>query len=188
MKSKEIKEVPNSPWFDFEYEHLRKLRRKAEKQFRRSRLEVHRENYKNLRKQTTELAYKKKRNYYATKLKSSGSKEMYSVINQLLDNNQYVILPDSKNDEELANAFMHYFTEKIEKLRSKFNLDANPSSLVVPGNLNHTLCTFVEETTDEILQITHSFSIKCSPDDPIPANILKKNIDFFISENLSFTR
>ena len=49
LKSREIKIVPDAPWFDWEYENLRKLRRKAEKQYRKTGLTVHKENFINLR-------------------------------------------------------------------------------------------------------------------------------------------
>ena len=80
---------------------------------------------------------------------------MYSVINQLLDNNQDVTLPDSKSDEDLANGLMQYFMEKIDNLRAKFNSEINYSSLVVPGQVNQKLSKFEEATTDDLLQIVH---------------------------------
>ena len=60
---------------------------------------------------------------------------MYSVVNKLLDNDQEVVLPESDNDELLANNFMVYFTEKIDKLRSKFSKETDISSLVTEGNI-----------------------------------------------------
>ena len=35
-------------------------------------------------------------------------------------------------------------------------------------------------TTDEVLQIVSSYKMKCSPEDPIPALILKENLDFSV--------
>ena len=35
-KSRKVKIVQDTPWFDFEYAHLRKLRRKAEHQYRKT--------------------------------------------------------------------------------------------------------------------------------------------------------
>ena len=131
LKSRTVKVVPDAPWFDFEYEKLRKLRRKAEKQYKRSGLVVHKENYRNIRKQTTELAQEKKHKYYADKLGSSDSKKLYSVVNQLLDNNQDVILPDTNDDKELANGFMNYFVEKNEKSDRNLTMKLNPSLLQI---------------------------------------------------------
>ena len=63
LKSRNIKVVPNAPWFDAEYDNTRKLRRKAERLYRKTGLLVLKETFIRLRKQTTTLAYKKKRNY-----------------------------------------------------------------------------------------------------------------------------
>ena len=48
LKTKTVKLVPRSPWFDSEYRNLRSIRRKAEKQYKRSNLPEHLENYKSL--------------------------------------------------------------------------------------------------------------------------------------------
>ena len=59
-KSRRVKVVNTAPWFDFEYVNLRKLRRKAERQYRRTGFLADKENYKRFRKQTTDLAKEKK--------------------------------------------------------------------------------------------------------------------------------
>ena len=63
------------------------------------------------------MAYEKKRTYYGEKLNYSTSiKTLYSVVNKLIDNKQEVVLPGSKNDQELADSFMNYFLEKRSKI------------------------------------------------------------------------
>ena len=92
------------------------------------------------------------------------------------DKNQDVILPSRENDKELANSFLDYFTKKIENIRSQFpDSPVNYSSYV--GN---KMSSFQCVTADEIYQLVVSFGVKCSPEDPIPANLLKKNIDLFV--------
>lgn len=178
LKSKNIKIVPNAPWFDTEYENLRKLRRKAEKEYRRTGLQVHKENYRNLRKQTTDLAFLKKRKYYSDKIDNCpNNKTLFSVINKLLDKNQELILPSGDNDKQLANSFAVFFTKKIENIRSKFQ---DVSTLTYSNYAGNKLTSFQCVTTDEIYQIVLSFGLKCSPEDPIPADLLKKNIDVMV--------
>ena len=63
LRRKKIKIVEDSPWFDSEYENLRKLRRKAEKTSRKTGLAVHKEEYIRLRKQCMDVAHKKKCSY-----------------------------------------------------------------------------------------------------------------------------
>ena len=97
LKSRVVKIVPNTPCFDLQYEKLRRLRRKAEKQYKRSNLPEHKDRYKKLRKQATELARENKSQYYADKLDSSNKKLLYSVVNELLDKNQDLIQMITKN-------------------------------------------------------------------------------------------
>ena len=87
LKTREIKIVPEAPWFDAEYAEQRKLRRRAEKKFRRTGLEADKRVYKALRKETVNSSFKKKKSFITEKLKSGSSRTLYSVVNQLIDNN-----------------------------------------------------------------------------------------------------
>ena len=112
--------VPDATWFDGEYKNIRKLRRKAEKKFKKSGVPRDRDDYIKLRKETTELAYIKKE-YYKQKLDSANSsKTLYSFVNQLLDNKRETVLPTAKSNKELADSFIKYFCDKITTIRAKF--------------------------------------------------------------------
>ena len=108
-KTKLIKVVPDSPWFDYDYQEKRKERRKAEKKYKKSKLPEDHIKFTALRKETTNLAYTKKKEFYTRKLKEGNSKTMYSVVNKLLDKKQERVLPDAKSDKELADGFVKYF-------------------------------------------------------------------------------
>ena len=111
--------VPNSPWFDEEYKRKKKERRKAEIVFKKSKA-VRDHEFIKLRKETTDLLYFKKRDYYTNKLRQGNSKTLYSVVNHLLDKKQDVVLPTASNDKELADGFATYFSEKITQLQAGF--------------------------------------------------------------------
>ena len=119
-RSKMIKIVPDAPWFDNEYRELRKQRRRAEKAYKKSNRPEDHETFKRLKKDCTELAYKKKKDHYTKKIEEGNSRTMYSVVNRLLDKKQEKVLPSTNDDKQLANDFVKFFTEKIEKLRAKF--------------------------------------------------------------------
>ena len=104
QKTKRIKIVSNAPWFDVEYNELRRRRRKAEKQFKKTGLEVHKEEFVQLRKQTTNLAFNKKRKHFTIKIDECGknSKSLFACVNNLLDIRQNVVLPSHDSGEELA--------------------------------------------------------------------------------------
>ena len=191
LKKKKVKIIQSAPWFDSEYNNLRKLRRKAEKHYKRSKLSVDKDEFVRLCNQTTVLAYKKKRKYYEEKFKDNSSpKTLYAVVNKLLDNSPERILPTSTSDLELANSFMNYFCDKISKIRLNFPDKAVSTPMDLPTNVR-CLSNFEKTTADEIRQIVLSHGIKCSPEDPVPANLLKNKLDLFIpiwveSINISF--
>ena len=182
IKSKTIKIVPKAPWFDCEYEHLRKLRRKEEKRYRKTKLLVHKESYKNLRKQTTNLAYMKKCKYYGEKLIDTNNRTLYPALNQLLDKKQDDVLPDRESDVDLANCFLPYFTDKIEKIRATFPVDNEfqaPNS-IIPAEVSSKLTDFDCVTEEEIKRIVLTCGVKCSPEDPLPATLLKNYVKMFL--------
>lgn len=181
-KTKTIKLVPEAPWFDTEYAEHRKLRRRAEKKYRRSRLEADRKVYLAMRKETIDLSFQKKKSLISKKLQEGTSKTLYSVVNQLIDNNKKeTILPKSTSEKELADKFLLYFKEKIEKIRATFK--ESPVHLGIPqgdfleGNL---LYSFEPTTVEEVKEIITSHGLKCSPEDPVPVDLLSPNIDVFI--------
>ena len=179
--TKTIRIAPHAPWFDAEYADLRRKRRKAEKMLRKTGNEEHENEYNILRKQTTLLAQSKKKTYINDKLSSDiSSKNMYTVVNKLLDNNHEPVLPSSNSDLALANDFKTYFTEKVNKIRATIPHSAVQKSSGIVTNDITLLYEFEPATAAELKQITSSFKIKCSPEDPIPAFLLKENIEVFI--------
>ena len=120
LLTKEIKIKSTAPWFDSEYQTLRRKRRKAEKKYQKSRSVEDKQEYIKLRKETTKLAKDKKTNAIKKKLEEGSSKALYQVVNNLTDNEKSNVLPKARSDEELANNFLKYFQEKIEKIRAKF--------------------------------------------------------------------
>ena len=186
QQTKTIKLAPHAPWFDAEYAILRRVRRNAERKFRRSGLEEDKVAYVLLQKQTTALSVSKKKSYITDKLQSNtSSKELYNVVNQLLDNQKEVLLPSSNSNVELANEFCEFFSSKVAKIRD--SITANSTSCSTEADLFNSvangvipLSDFEPATLDELRQIILSFGVKCSPEDPVPTSLLKKNIDLFI--------
>ena len=181
VKTKVIKVVNEAPWFDVEYSNLRKLRRNAEKKYHKTHLEEDRMSYINLRKQTINLSFEKKKMYISNKLKNSNSsKALYTIVNELIDKKKQIVLPTNKSDEVLANKFQIFFIEKIEKIRSSFK-PTTEKVVEYKHNENINLLSNFEPTTaDEIKEIITSFGVKCSPEDPVPAELLSSNVDIFI--------
>ena len=179
-KTRKIKVVPDAPWFDADYANLRKLRRNAENKYRRSGLESDKRLYITLRKQTIRSSVDKKKAFVAEKLKQGNStKSLYYVVNQMIDRKKELVLPTAESDKDLANSFQTYFKEKIEKIRASFTphlgideCDSNPNI--------EKLLRFEPTDAEEVREIIKSHGLKCSPEDPVPAELLLPNLDIFI--------
>ena len=171
QQNKTIKVVPNAPWFDTEYKELRKRRRKAEKQFKRSKSIADKECFVALRKQTTELAALKKRTHCTQKIQEcNGSKALFNCVNILLDQKKPSILPAHDSKVELASRFNKYFKDKISDIRKSFPPYQSVSD--DKGSFTGTvLDTFEPATEEEIRSLISTHGIKCSPEDPIPASL-----------------
>ena len=177
--SKSIKVVPNAPWFDSDYANLRKLRRNAEKKFKKSGSEADKKVYLALRKETINLAFDKKKKLVTKKLEEGSSKTLYAVVNELIDNTKKVVLPKSDSHLDLANQFQIFFKEKIEKIRSQFTPIQNEKGKN-STDCSHKLSKFEPATAEEVTEIVKTFGIKCSPEDPVPAPLLHSEIETFV--------
>ena len=177
IKTKQIKVVATAPWFDVEYISLRKQRRKAEKKFRKSKSQEDKDVYINLRKQTTELAKDKKLSYVTKKLNEGTAKTLYSVVNNLIDNNKEIVLPSAESDKELADGFLQFFKQKIAKIRSNFPVGCSNTSAAHPNPNIQPLSTFEPTNPEELRKIVTQFGVKCSPEDPAPSPVLLTHLD-----------
>ena len=181
LQKKNIKVVPNSPWFDSEYKDLRKLRRRAEKKYKRTKDPIDKENFLKLRKTTTVMAFNKKREHCTRKIEECQStKALFGCVKELVDSKKQPVLPTHDSKFELATNFNHYFKNKICDIRKAFPLQQNEKSPHVSQYTGTLLETFEVVTEEELRTIVKQHEIKCSPDDPIPAKLLKNMVDVFI--------
>ena len=179
IKRKEIKIIPAAPWFDSEYRSLRRQRRKAERKYRKTKLEVDRQMYVELRKSTIEVAKEKKKSFVSEKISQDSTKSLYSMVNRLTDNTKENVLPTTEeSDEHLANKFLQFFKQKIEKIRAKFPPGKSASKeMLVPNSNIVQLAEFSPTTEEELRTIIKEHGMKCSPEDPLPSSMLSSYLD-----------
>ena len=97
---------------------------------------------------------------------------MYRLVNNPTGKFTENPLPNfTKNEEELANKFADYFTDKIYKIHDNLQHHDkyNPKKLEIPP-----LTKFDEMNVDEVTQITQLMATKSCELDPIPTTVLKR--------------
>ena len=97
-----------------------------------------------------------------------------------LDQSSALTLPPLDSMQEIVNQFNDFFTKKIEKIRANFppsDKSCNSSS----DYIDITRLTELEPTTEEeIREILKQSDIITSTNDPLPASVLKENIDVLL--------
>ena len=157
------------------------MRRKAEKKFRRTGLEADKVMYRALRKNTINSSLIKKKSYVTKKLQDGSAKTLYSVVNQLIDSNKKeVVLPTASSEKELADKFLVFFKEKIEKIRATFTRTSEKANVPQRDFEGQLLFEFEPTNVEEVREIVMQHEIKCSPEDPVPVKLLSSSIDIFI--------
>ena len=171
------------PWMDNEFLDARRTRRRAYKKWQRTKSDEHRETFVQLRQSVDLLSKEKRRDYYQNAIRSSKSqKELFNVVNNLLDRGKKPILPYSENPKQLADRLNDFFITKIEKIRTTLVMPQNTpclSSVVRNGDIPK-FSFFRSVTVEEIKKQISSMTIKTCAQDPIPASLLKTSIDSLI--------
>ncbi|KAL5257488.1 hypothetical protein ACHWQZ_G012433 [Mnemiopsis leidyi] len=96
--TKTICDVPEAPWFDGEYKIARAQRRKAEKDWKKSKLEIDHSIFINIRQHCDELALRKKKSYFKVSVSllyasyiglQSGPQKSIDVLDGFIDPVQF---------------------------------------------------------------------------------------------------
>ena len=103
----------------------KKTQREAERTWRNSKLEVHRQIFVETRNKTHKLIVRAKKNHLRENIlnKKPKSKELYKVVNGFLKPSiGSQSLPSNYNTDALSEKFACYFTEKISKIREELDI------------------------------------------------------------------
>ena len=111
VKTKKVQQGKNSPWYSKQLQSQKRILRRKERPYRKTKLEVHREAYhqqsalffKNLNRSRTQYCSKRVENC------GSDQKKIFKVTNSLYGKKTLHILPKADSDEALANDFMKFF-------------------------------------------------------------------------------
>ena len=106
---------------------------------------------------------------------------LFRCVNRLIDVKQNVVLPCHNSSMELAENFRSYFMVKVNNIRKTFpsSISSCRKSLTLEDKF--TIYTFELTTENEIRLVIKTYVINTSTVDPIPIQLLKNNVDLFIS-------
>ena len=187
LSLKKIVPHSNSPWYNSKITSIKICCRKAERKWRQTKLEVHKQIYLSCLETLHNAIKSSKKEYYQSKIDNSDPKCTYKIANTLLNKSSDILLPNFTSATSLATRFNKFFIDKIVKIRNdlqatsvKLNMFKSAPRL---NNLTYengksapNLSVFKPATDDEIKKIIlNSKSTQC-PSDPIPTHLLKQCI------------
>ena len=192
LLTKSIRDLPHSPWFDSEYKNLRKLRRRAERLWLKTKSLDDKEKFIVLRKETNSLAHTKKKSFFTSNFNryNNSQKSLYAFANNFLDKSNELILPSANPDQmqDVADKFNNFFTEKIEKIRGGLETCQSYTTTNDYNTDNFTgapLTKFDPATLSELKEVLTESTIKTSSNDPFPLDVTKENMDILLPHILN---
>ena len=172
---------PETPWYNSNLAEEKRLKRKYERKYNKSKLAVDRELYCHQRDKYNNLLNTTKQDYFKNKIESATStKELFKVCNNLLNRTNGNALPSHSCAAELANRFVNYFGDKIKSIRQDLEDSSNTPdyTINVANDFDGVpLDKFRIVSQEEVRKIISSSPSKSCSLDPIPTSILNLCLD-----------
>jgi hypothetical protein len=185
---------PNAPWYTSSLHESKQRKRQCERKYLSTRLEVHRQIYReqcSLYLSELNLA---KAEFYKTKITDSDQNQLFRLVDglRLFHIKSEPPLPSCESFQALAQQFSLYFSTKIQKLWEQLPPSTLMDNVISDSNIS-TFCLNQFECVSEDLVsriICQSASKSCQLD-PIPTCLLKESPAMLITAitnliNLSF--
>ena len=96
---------PHAPWFDDGLRTAKQEKRRCERQWRKSGLEVHRQIYQQQCAVYRNLLENAKTAYHRVKVEGSDDRDLFRVVNKFVNGKKPTILPSTMDDNALPDAF-----------------------------------------------------------------------------------
>ena len=168
--SKNVSKKKRPEWIDEEYKIERAKRRKLEKLWKRSKTEENHQKYVDQRNTCAIMSKEKQETYYSKLIDSASNKQkqLFQVVEKMLDKKDERVLPTHTDPVQLANEFNHFYVDKIEKLRKSIPQTKEPMIIEPKRFDGEKLNQFAPTTVDEVKRIIKEAGMKTSSEDPLP--------------------
>ena len=180
-KKRMITVRPAAAWYNDDIDREKRKRRKLERRWRKSRLVIDRELYKEQCKVASSLIKKANENYYSNIIQENkgNQKILFNTISRLLHRKTEECYPTAPSSEVLANRFADFFCQEIGAIKNdlftRYTPVANP--LGDAQACSAKLTEFEYMTEDQVKSLANSSCLKTCSLDPLPASIMKDCMD-----------
>ncbi len=180
-RSKSVPVRPRVPWYCDEIRDSKKERRKLERKWRRTKLEVDKSLFKSQKNKVNSLFHRKCSEFYSNQIKDNekDQKKIFGIVKSLWHKNNDVPFPEAESDNILAEDFSDYFIGKIRNIRTKLDeMDVPPIEPEI--DCAHSFSTFAPLSEEDIRKLIFKSPAKSSALDPVPTDIVIKCLDILI--------
>jgi len=183
MRRVQIRERKNSPWYSTISGQLREVkseRRRAEREWRKSRLTVHKQIYDSAKRKVASLVDTAKTTFYSSLVSSSRTcKQLFQNMSHLLGKTKQVSLPSVSDIKTLPNMFADFFRNKILTIRNCFP-STSQSHNTLPPFSGTPLSAFDSVTEDVVRKIIMQTTPNTCELDPMPTKFLFQHLDLLL--------
>ena len=179
LKTKVFKKNHMAPWFNKEIAEAKKLKRKLERAWKKTKLESDFDSFSNQRKILNYLMSEAKKDYYSNLMikHESNPKQLFSIVNKLSNQKKKCPLPDHTCPSGLANSFSEFFKTKIDKIREKFSENSTEKMDYDKKFTTSFLSEFSAVSESTVKKVILQSPSKSCTSDPLPTTLLKDTID-----------
>ena len=173
-------------WMDHEYVLERAERRRLERVYKRCRTPLNKLRLSKQTKLCSNMAKRKRKLGIQNDVIScaDNQKALINLLDSWTGNSKSRKLPEVYGDDnDLAHNFNKFFTDKINNIRSSFNISDSlsyPPDDVSNENSSMYLSNFQPTDTEEISSIMKKYGIKVSPADIFPEHLLSGTFDILL--------
>ena len=167
---------PKLPWYNNSIHTERRVRRRLERKWKKSNSAFDEQAYRSQKEHVNKLITDSKIMYFSDKCTNCNIKDMYAIINVLL-NKTAQVLPDCDSNTKLADNFLSSFKDKVDTIRS--NVSSHPdTNVIVPKQTSTVFCMpeFEQLTCDAVKQIIMRLSNKSCSLDTLQSWLVKNNL------------
>ena len=179
LKSKNVIMRPPTPWSYDDIKEDKAIRRKLERKWRQTGLQVDWEIYRDFRNKFNAKLNNFRNKQYAEMIEQNKDNPatLFKVINQSLHRKETSPLPAGLTNQELSEKFSCFFSEKIDKIRANIDAqDADQTDNDSNEQLNDLpkLSEFKTLSEHEVKKLIMDFPNKQCGLDPLPISMLKE--------------
>ena len=111
---------PDTAWYNDDLRDAKQERRRLERTWRKSKLEVHKQMFREQCKLVNDMLLYAKTTFYSEKIRAFGKdqKKLFASANTLLKKNNNTNLPTNESQSTLAERLSTFFAEKINPIRN----------------------------------------------------------------------